>query len=73
MSNKTVVSIVCDNCGRELVIESSYPANYSLQLSAIDTNTNTTGVQFAVAVVPPINETLHFCGFSCLTKWANGL
>lgn len=69
MSNKTVESILCDACQAELIEDSSYPAKYSLELKAINTGINSTGVQYAVAMYPPIKETLHFCGLSCLSQW----
>lgn len=69
MTNKTIRSIICDNCQSELIVDSSYPANYSLELKAINTGINSTGVQYAVALSPPIKEPLHFCGLICLGKW----
>lgn len=61
--------IICDNCGEDLIIHSSYPAKYSLELRAVDTNLNDTGVVYAVHVSPPINGKLHFCNRSCLKEW----
>lgn len=37
MSDNTKRSIVCDSCNSELIIDSSYPANFSLELRAINT------------------------------------
>jgi hypothetical protein len=69
VSNKTVQSIVCDYCGAELIQHTSYPARYSLQLTAIDTNINDTGMEYACGVTPPIKGPLHFCNIACLNKW----
>ena len=69
MSNKTVKSLICDDCGNELIEYTSYPARYSLQLKSIDTNINNTGMEFGCCVYPPIKETLHFCGLRCLGSW----
>ena len=62
-------SCKCDHCKQELITHSGYPANYSLQLSAIDTNVHSGGVVFDVYVVPPIDSDKHFCGFVCLQQW----
>lgn len=62
-------SIKCDFCHKELVVESSYPARYCLELKALDTNINNSGIVFSIAMYPPIKETVHFCDVSCLGKW----
>lgn len=62
-------SITCDSCKKELITHTSYPANYSLQLAAINTNRNDTGFTYGVGVVPPIEKPHHFCGFACLENW----
>lgn len=64
-------SITCDNCQKELITESSYPAKYSLELKAINTNINNTGASYAVCVHPPIDGVKHFCGKQCLVDWLN--
>lgn len=69
MSDKTVKSLVCDSCGKELVRETSYPAVYALELKAINVNINTTGLVYGACVYPLIDGTMHFCGKSCLSKW----
>lgn len=71
MSDLTVKRLVCDNCNNELMTVSSYPAKYSLELKAINTNVNNTGAQYAVKVFPPISDTKHFCNLKCLTEWCN--
>ena len=67
MSKKEVLA--CDACEENLIINTSYPANYSLELNVIDTNRNTTGVVYAVNIIPPFNETKHFCNLRCLANW----
>jgi len=67
--DKTIRSIVCDTCESERIIDSSNPATYTLQLKAINTGINTTGVQYAIAIHPPIPATLHFCDLNCLKEW----
>lgn len=67
--NNTKESILCDNCGEELITNTPYPANYSLALSAINTNRNNSGTEFAVLIHPPIDDTKHFCDKKCLTEW----
>lgn len=69
MTDKTTRSIICDNCSSELIVDSSYPARYSLELRAINTGINTSSIQYAVGVNPPIESTKHFCGMDCLSKW----
>ena len=41
MSEK--LSITCDWCEKERIIDSEYPATYTLELRAIDTGVNTSG------------------------------
>ena len=62
-------SIICDNCSRELVVDSSYPNHFSLKLSCIDTGINTTGRQYAVYISPPFKEDKYFCNITCLSSW----
>jgi len=69
MSDVTVIKLICDSCNAELITNSSYPAEYSLELKAINTNINTTGMVFGVCVHPPINSTKHFCNKKCLRNW----
>ena len=69
MTNKTVRSIICDHCDRELVEDTPYPARYSLELMAVNTNINTSGSEYAVCVYPPIKGIKHFCDFKCLNEW----
>lgn len=62
-------SVTCDHCDKELTIDSSYPASYGLQLNCVNFGTNTSGVQYAVHMEPPIRRPHHFCGFGCLKSW----
>lgn len=62
-------SILCDNCGEELITNSSYPHKYSLELSVIDTNRNTSNCQYAVYMTPPFDGLRHFCDKKCLGEW----
>jgi len=62
-------SITCDQCGSELIVDSSYPHKFTLQLSCIDTGINTSGSTFAVAMYPLLKEPHHFCDFKCLEGW----
>ena len=64
-------SILCDNCGEELITNSSYPHKYSLELRVIDTNRNTSGMQYAVAMLPPFGGLRHFCSKKCLGEWCS--
>lgn len=62
-------SIKCDECEKELIIDSSYPHHYCLELKCIDTGINTSGMTYAVAMYPLLNKSYQFCGFECLSKW----
>lgn len=62
-------SITCDNCGKELIVDSSYPAKYSLELKVINTGINTSNNVFAVMMYPPFEGTKHFCDIDCLGQW----
>ncbi len=69
MSEILVRSIKCDNCGEELIEDSSYPAKYSLELTNINTGINTTGVTYLMDVKPSFRGSKHFCGKTCLANW----
>jgi hypothetical protein len=69
MSDKTIESIICDGCGKELITKSSYPSVYALVLGYTNVNRNTTGFEYAVMVYPPIDGTKHFCDTKCLSEW----
>ena len=62
-------SIVCDSCGKELVIDSKYPHHYGLHLEAQDYGINTSGIQHLIAMCPPIDSPKDFCGKKCLAVW----
>jgi len=67
--NKTVESIICDGCYKELIQYSSSPAKYGLVLSSQDFNRNNTGLVYSIVVLPPIERKLHFCDKVCLRAW----
>lgn len=62
-------SLICDNCGTELVEDTQYPAKFSLELTAINTGYNTSDITYAVIVKPPFREAKHFCNIQCITEW----
>ncbi len=64
-------AITCDQCENDLISNTSYPAKYSLELKAINTNINNTGLVFSVIVHPPLDSTKHFCDIVCLKKFLN--
>ena len=61
--------ICCDNCGTQLNIDSSYPHNYGIQIRSLDYGINTSGVEYALYMEPPLKKTLDFCGIGCLQAW----
>jgi hypothetical protein len=61
--------ICCDNCGKQLNIDSSYPANYGLQLKSVNYGVNTSGVRYAILMEPSFKGERDFCGISCLKEW----
>lgn len=67
--NKTVESIICDACQKELIQHTSMPAKYGLVLSSQDFNRNKSGFEYSVGVSPPIDHTHHFCNKVCLRAW----
>jgi len=71
MSDQSKKSIVCDSCLKELIVDSSYPSNFSLELRSVDTGVNTSGVVFSVHIEPEIKETKHFCNKKCLKRWCD--
>lgn len=64
-------SVKCDCCGKELVVDSKYPANWGVHLSAHNYGINTSGLQYAIAMSPPLKAPLDFCGLKCLAEWIN--
>jgi len=64
-------SIKCDCCNQELIVDSCYPAKYSIELKCINTGINTGCMTYAVSIAPPIKGVKHFCDIRCLGKWAN--
>lgn len=41
-------SIICDNCGQERITDAPYTHTFTLQLSVIDTNRNSSSSQYMV-------------------------
>ena len=64
-------SIICDNCGEERITDTQYPHTFTLQLSVIDTNRNSSSSQYMVYQYPPIEGLKHFCDEKCLSEWLN--
>ena len=64
---KITRSILCDQCGAELCVDSSYPAEYSIELHWINTGFNSSGITYAVNVEKP--DAVHFCNMLCLKEW----
>ena len=62
-------SIICDGCGKELIEDSAYPHAFKLELRVIDTQRNTSGMQYCVAQFPPFDGVRNFCDKKCLAKW----
>lgn len=66
----TVESIKCDNCDKELIEDTMYPAMYKLELRVIDTNRNSSSCTYCVSTFPPFEGTKHFCDKKCLSEWS---
>ena len=62
--------IICDGCGKQLNLPTSYPHNYCLRLSVVDhiVPSEERGV-YMVHMTPPLKEDLDFCGMGCLNNW----
>lgn len=67
MSEK--LSVTCDECGKELVVDSSYPHNFGLRVEVKDYGINTTGKVFLLHMSPPLRSPKDFCGKKCLMDW----
>jgi len=65
-------SILCDTCGKELIVDSNYPHHFTLKLSCIDTGINTSGMAFAIAMFPLLQDDKYFCDINCLWNWLKG-
>lgn len=62
-------SILCDHCKKELIEDTSYPHKFIIEVKCIDVKVNTTGMEYCVAMFPPIDKALHFCGKQCLRDY----
>ena len=62
-------SIVCDECGKEMVIESNYPHRWGLELSCKDFGINKSGFAYAINSPPILDRPFHFCNEDCLKNW----
>lgn len=71
MNKMITKSITCDNCGKELITDTPYPHKFALELRVIDTNRNTSGMRYAVAMLPPFDGNKHFCSKKCLGEWCS--
>lgn len=67
MSTKTKVH--CDQCGRYLNIDSSYPHNYGICLTPKDYGVNTTSITYVLAQYPPMDSVKDFCTPTCVREW----
>lgn len=63
------ISVKCDCCEKELVVDSKYPNNYGIHLSVKDYGVNTNGSVYAVYTTPPLKSSKDFCNLECLEKW----
>lgn len=63
--------MTCDNCGKELITDTPYSHNFNFELRVIDTNRNTSGIQYAVYMTPPFDGLKHFCSKTCLSEWCS--
>ena len=69
-----LTNITCDCCGSKLVVETSYPHHYALELSVFDgARPDGSGSVFAVDIQPPLKTKKHFCGLDCLGDWLEGV
>jgi hypothetical protein len=66
-----VESILCDGCGKELIVDNLYPHCFNFELSIIDTQRNTGDTKYCVAQFPPFEGNKHFCSKECIIKWIN--
>ena len=71
--DKTIKSICCDGCEKEMSKETPSPADYGLVLSCKDFNTRRGGLVHSVMVYPILERDHHFCGLKCLNKWIKTL
>jgi hypothetical protein len=66
-----IESIICDGCGKELIVNDMYPHKFCLELNVIDTQRNTSGMTYCVQQYPPFEGKKHFCNNKCLSGWIN--
>lgn len=62
--------VTCDKCGEDITETGAMPRyRIVLDCESLPSNTN---YRYAVAISPPIDQTMHFCGFVCLSEWVVG-
>jgi hypothetical protein len=67
------ISILCDTCKKELVVDSQQPARYGIEVRCVDYGYNTSGIVNLSIKMPPLQDDHHFCGLACLKSWAERL
>ena len=67
--DKTVKSITCDSCEKQMIKSTKNPHEFGLVLSCQDFNINKSGMQYSVLQYPIIKRDHHFCGLDCLKTW----
>ncbi len=65
----TKTTKICDNCDKNLIVDSQYPVHYTLELNVVNTGINTSQSTYCIAMYPPFEGTKHFCNTKCLAKW----
>ncbi len=73
MAARTETSICCDAGNANMVVDSPYPAHYTLELKSINTGVNTGSFEYAVGMIPLLQTAKHFCNFECLKQWLNSI
>jgi len=67
----SITQVLCDQCNRQLNIQSDCPHEYGVSLSPQDFKESKGGSVYAVYQRPPLDRDYHFCGVVCLQKWVN--
>jgi len=71
MSDKTIKSIICDCCEKELVTEFYNEKSNCLELKTINPGFQKESKLFFTQMSTTNKNIYHFCDFVCLNKWLN--
>jgi hypothetical protein len=72
MGMESTIKTSCDTCDKDLSpIKTGYPNKYILRVTTEDIARSDGMGIFAVAIYPPIDSDLYFCGLKCMKAYGD--